>query len=209
MTKKIASDALAMTKPMSYFKVITGPMFSGKTEELIRVLKRSKIAGKDILVMKPAIDSRSGHEIISRHQPDLAVRQFKPQSSFDAIPVASASEALGLIQTHSPSVIGVDEAQFFGVWMPGFLEELLCKYAETDFMVVAAGLDLDAWKKPFGIMPQLMAIADEVQKETAICFVCSKPAMFTQKLAAGIGQVEVGDAEIYEARCRACHTIPA
>jgi thymidine kinase len=184
-------------------------MFSGKTEELIRILKRSKIAGKSILVMKPAVDSRSGSEIVSRHQPDLTKREFLPSNAFEAVPVASASEALSLIQTHSPAVIGVDEAQFFGVWMPGFLEELLCKYANTDFMIVAAGLDLDAWKRPFGIMPQLLSMADEVQKETAICFVCSKPASFTQKLGGAGTQVEVGDAEIYEARCRVCHVLPS
>lgn len=193
---------------MSYFKVITGPMFSGKSEELIRILKRSKIAGKNVLVIKPAIDSRSASEIVSRHQPDLEKREFIKSSAFDATPVSSASEALGLIQTHSPSVIGVDEAQFFGLWLPGFLEELLKQHARDDFMIVAAGLDLDYSKRPFGTMPTLLSMADEVQKETAICFVCKNPASFTQKLGGTSSQVEVGDFEIYEARCRICHFIP-
>ncbi len=183
-------------------------MFSGKSEELIRILKRSKIAGKNILVIKPAIDSRSAHEIVSRHQPDLSKKEFTRMSAFDAVPVGSASEALSLIQTLHPSVIGIDEAQFFGVWLPGFLEELLCNKKNPDMMIVAAGLDMDAWKRPFGIMPQLLSMANEVQKETAICFICKEPAMYTQKLGGTGTQVEVGDVEIYEARCRNCHIVP-
>ena len=183
-------------------------MFSGKTEELIRVLRRSQIAGKRILVIKPDIDTRSSAEIISRHQPDLNKREFTKANSFDAIPVASASHLLSIMQTISPTVIGIDEAQFFGVWLPGFLDELLTKHANADLTIVAAGLDRDAWRRPFGIMPQLLTMADEVQKETAICFVCKSPAQYTQKLGGTGAQVEVGDVEIYEARCRNCYTDP-
>jgi len=194
---------------MAYFKVITGPMFSGKTEELIRVLRRSQIAGKRILVIKPALDTRSAAEIISRHQPDLNRREFTKASSFDAIPVASASHMLSLMQTLSPTVIGIDEAQFFGVWLPGFIDELLLKHASEDLSIIAAGLDRDAWRRPFGVMPELLSMADEVQKETAICFLCKGPAQYTQKLGGGASQVEVGDVEIYEARCRKCHVLPS
>ncbi len=193
---------------MSYMKVITGPMFSGKTEELIRVLNRAEIAGSKILVIKPRIDSRTENEIVSRRKLDIKGGQFTKYGSFPAYPVGSAAEALSLIHLHQPSVLGIDEAQFFDQWMADFLVEFLKDNAHNDIMVVAAGLDMDAWGRPFGIMPKLMTLADFVQKETAICFVCRKPAMYTQKLIESSSLVEVGDAEIYEARCRRCHRPP-
>lgn len=189
-------------------KVITGPMFSGKTEELIRILNRAEIAGKKILVFKPQVDNRTDNEIASRRKPDVHINEFKKSYAFPAFPVGCAAEALSLINTHQPSVLGIDEAQFFDRWLIGFLQEFLKSNAAQDFTVVAAGLDMDAWGRPFGIMPELLTIADEVQKETAICFVCKKPAMFTQKLSDSGQQVEVGDADIYEARCRNCHFAP-
>lgn len=194
---------------MAYLKVITGPMFSGKTEELIRLLHRSEIAGKKILVLKPKIDSRTAGEIASRGKEFATSANFKKSKSFPAFPVLSKDEAQHLINVYDPDVLGVDEAQFFDTWMVEFLEEMLAKNADRDFMVVAAGLDMDAWNKPFGIMPHILAIADDVQKETAICFVCKKrPGIFTQKMGSSKKQVEVGDSEIYEARCRVCHEIP-
>ena len=193
---------------MAYMKVITGPMFSGKTEELIRILHRGEIAGKKILVIKPKIDIRTANEIASRRKVDSTSGEFKKYSSFSAHPVGSAAEALSLINIHQPSILGIDEAQFFDEWMIEFLSEFLKNNADNDLMVVVAGLDMDAWARPFGIMPKLMTIADIVQKETAICFVCKKPAMLTQKLSESASQVEVGDAEIYEARCRTCHYVP-
>ncbi len=189
-------------------KVITGPMFSGKTEELIKILNRAEIAGKKILVIKPQIDIRTSDEIASRRKPDIKVNEFKKAGSFPAYPVGSAAEALSLIHRYEPSVLGIDEAQFFDNWMVDFLQEFLKKNSDQDITVVAAGLDMDAWGRPFGIMPRLMTIADHVQKETAICFVCKKPAMYTQKLGESASQVEVGDVEIYEARCRLCHCPP-
>ncbi|MDB4939873.1 MAG: tdk [Candidatus Doudnabacteria bacterium] len=193
---------------MAYMKVITGPMFSGKTEELIRVLNRAEIAGKKILVIKPKIDIRTENEIASRRKADIKANEFKKYSSFYAYPVGSAAEVLSLINVHQPSVLGIDEAQFFDAWMIDFLAEFLKNNSENDLTIVAAGLDMDAWGRPFGIMPQLMTIADHVQKETAICFVCKKPAIFTQKLSESSSQVEVGDFDIYEARCRVCHFAP-
>ncbi len=193
---------------MSYMKVITGPMFSGKTEELIRVLHRAEIAGRKILVFKPKIDHRTANEIASRRKPDANQDSFKKTYAFPAFPVGSAAEALSLIHMHEPTVLGIDEAQFFDEWMIGFLEEFLRKNSDKDIMIVVAGLDMDAWGRPFGIMPKMMTLADAVQKETAICFVCKKPAMYTQKLVASDSQVEVGDNDIYEARCRNCHTLP-
>lgn len=194
---------------MSYMKVVTGPMFSGKTEELLRILHRSALAGKKILVLKPKVDSRTENEIASRHKPDAAAREFKKNGSHPAIPVATMEEALAAIAEHQPSVLGVDEAQFFEPWIVELLCDLMRDHASTDLMIVVAGLDMDAWTRPFGVMPQLLAMADDVQKETAICFKCKAPAMYSQKLGGGDSQVEVGDAEIYEARCRVCHEIPS
>ncbi|GAC1413125.1 MAG: thymidine kinase [Candidatus Doudnabacteria bacterium] len=193
---------------MSYMKVITGPMYSGKTEELIRVLNRAEIAGKKILVIKPKTDIRTANEIASRRKTDFKSNQFNKYSSFSAYPVESAAEVLSLINVHRPSVLGMDEAQFFDKWMVDFLADFLRVNSGEDIMVVAAGLDMDAWGRPFGIMPQLMTIADHVQKETAICFVCKKPALFTQKLSDSGSLVEIGDFDIYEARCRTCHYSP-
>jgi thymidine kinase len=193
---------------MAYFKIITGPMFSGKTEELIRLLHRSQIAGKKLLVVKPRIDSRTQNEIASRKKTNLEDGGFKKFMEFPAIPVSSADEIAALIDAHRPDVLGLDEAQFFEPWILNFVHTLLHKQADSDILILAAGLDMDAWGKPFGSIPELMAIANEVQKETAICFSCKQPATITQKLVNTGKTVEVGDAEIYEARCRKCHTMP-
>ncbi len=194
---------------MAYLKVITGPMFSGKTEELIRILRRSELAGKQIVVIKPKLDSRSTGEIASRDTYNGENREFSKSGSFPAIDVDSAEELEEIIREKHPAVIGVDEAQFFGIWMFDYLADLLRRYNHSDLQILVAGLDMDAWRRPFGMMPHLMALADEVQKETAICFLCKSPAMYTQKLSTSTQQVEVGDADIYEARCRVCHVIPA
>lgn len=194
---------------MAYLKVITGPMFSGKTEELIRILHRSDLAGKKIVVIKPRIDSRTEAEIASRRTSDAQSTEFKKSGSFPAQAIESAEELEAIIREDHPAILGIDEAQFFGAWMFDYLAELLRRYNHADFMILVAGLDMDAWGRPFGMMPHIMALADEVQKETAICFRCKGPAMYTQKLSNSIQQVEVGDSEIYEARCRLCHVIPS
>jgi thymidine kinase len=194
---------------MAYLKVITGPMFSGKTEELIRILHRSDLAGKKIVVVKPKIDSRSEGEIASRRSTDNTSKKFSKFGAHPAVSVESAEELEQLIRLEKPSVIGIDEAQFFEEWLFDYLAELLRRYNHSDLQILVAGLDMDAWGRPFGMMPHIMALADEVQKETAICFKCKSPAMYTQKLAGSGQQVEVGDFEIYEARCRVCHIIPS
>ncbi len=197
---------------MAYLKVITGPMFSGKTEELLRILHRSGLAGKKIVVVKPKIDSRTDQEIASRRlKEDLEDQtsiEFTKYGSFPASSVESAEELENIIHQEKPSVIGIDEAQFFQPWLFDYLAQLLRRYNGVDLQVLVAGLDMDAWGRPFGMMPHIMALADEVQKETAICFRCKQPAMYTQKLSNSAQQVEVGDADIYEARCRVCHVIP-
>ena len=197
---------------MAYLKVITGPMFSGKTEELLRILHRSGLAGKRIVVVKPKIDSRTDEEIASRRlkedQEDEQGREFAKYGSFPASSVQSAEELETIIHQEKPAIIGIDEAQFFQPWLFDYLAQLLRRYNDSDLQILVAGLDMDAWGRPFGMMPHIMALADEVQKETAICFRCKQPAMYTQKLSSSNQQVEVGDADIYEARCRVCHIIP-
>lgn len=184
-------------------------MFSGKTEELIRILHRADLAGKKVLVLKPRRDTRTENEISSRRKPSAQSLEFEKSGSFPAFPVGAKSEALELLLQYQPNVLGIDEAQFFNPWLIEFIEELLNRHKEQDFKIIAAGLDLDAWQRPFGVVPHLMAIADEVQKETAVCFQCKeRPAILTQKLTSSAQLIEVGDANIYEARCRACHTVP-
>lgn len=194
---------------MAYLKVIAGPMFSGKTEELIRILQRSELAGKKALVLKPRLDTRTANEIASRRKPTAQSAEFQKSASYPAFPVSDAKEVYALLSEYLPSVLGIDEAQFFDYWLINLLEELLANNADKDFKIIVAGLDMDAWRRPFGIMPQLMSMADEVKKETAICFQCKeRPAIFSQKLLGSEAQVEVGDNNIYEARCRACHVLP-
>ncbi len=158
--------------------------------------------------MKPRLDVRTDNEIASRRTSDAESKDFTKFGSYPAQTTDSAEELTNLIQTEQPNILGIDEAQFFDPWLVDFVADLLRDHNEADLTVLVAGLDMDAWGRPFGIMPQLMAMADEVQKETAICFRCELPAMFTQKLVSSNQQVEVGDFEIYEARCRVCHTLP-
>ena len=204
---------------MVRLEVIAGPMFSGKSEELIRRLRRARHGGKEILVIKPKIDKRTENRIVAR-QKKVEGLGFEPHDELEAIPIENEEELRDLIIKKRPKVIGIDEVQFFGGWLVGFLELLMKMMAATnhageaprgELLIIAAGLDLDAWRKPFGPMPTLMAMADKVDKETAVCFECHDkygPAIFTQKKGGPGQQIEVGDAELYEARCRTCHKIP-
>lgn len=191
---------------MSTFQVIVGPMFSGKSEELIRILRRHEIANKKILVVKPAQDTRTTNEIASRHMP-RGNNDFQKSGSFPAHAIKSAAELSELIQKYQPEVLALDEAQFFEPWIVDFISKLLVEKAKEDFIILAAGLDLTYKNEPFGAMPELMALADEVKKLTAICFVCRAPAMLSRRTTGSKNDVVVGDAEIYQATCRACHTI--
>ncbi len=194
---------------MANLTVIAGPMFSGKTEQLIRILHRSRVAGKRIVVVKPHIDVRSGNEIASRRNSGHGQKDFAKSGSFPATPVKSAEELEELIKKEQPNILGVDEAQFFDSWLFDSIVNLLHNKRNTDLKILVAGLDMDAWGRPFGIMPMLMSVADIVQKETAICFSCGdERAIFSQLLVNSTEQVKVGDIETYEARCRVCHTIP-
>ncbi len=188
---------------MAYLEVITGPMFSGKSEELIRLLRRERIAKKKILVIKPAGDTRTAQEVAARTK-DMESDIFKKSASFPAQPVGSKDEVLELLNAEAYDVLGVDEAQFFDYWLLDLIKELKLDGTKADLRIIVTGLDLDAWGRTFGTMGDLMALANSVQKLTAICFVCGKDAMYTQKIGGSKKQIEVGDTDIYEARCERC-----
>ncbi len=180
-------------------EVITGSMFSGKTDELIRRLVRARIARQKVQVFKPAIDVRYAPEKVTSHG----------GAHFDAIPIASAGEILQRLDADT-TVIGIDEAQFFDEQIVTVAETL----AERGLRVIIAGLDMDFRGEPFGPMPLLMAKAERVDKLQAICMVCGEPASRTQRLVNGQPAryddpvVIVGAAELYEARCRLHHEVP-
>lgn len=179
-------------------EIICGSMFSGKTEELIRRLRRAEIAKQHIQVFKPKLDDRYGVARVTSHN-GLHV---------EAEPVAHASEILALIRPDS-TVIGIDEVQFFD-WE---IAEVCQRLADGGKRVIVAGLDTDFRGEPFGPMPLLMAQAEKVMKLQAICVVCGDEASRTQRLVNGQPAayndplIVVGASETYEARCRACHVV--
>lgn len=194
---------------MARLEVITGPMFSGKSEELIRRLNRAIYAEQNVLVVKPKIDTRNEGKIASRKKKDKKDVKFEEFDSFPAHEISTSKEFVELVSQHKPDVLAIDEAQFFQEWLLELIDELLDKEEHTNFKIIVSGLDMDAWRKPFGIMPQLMASANEVIKFSAVCFHCKKnDANLTYKKSGSREQVEVGNFEKYEARCRACHELP-
>jgi thymidine kinase len=180
-------------------EVITGSMFSGKTDELIRRLRRARIAHQNVQVFKPAIDNRYGVEKVTSHA----------GSEFEATPVHGADHIAPLIRPQT-TVVAIDEAQFFGPEVCLVCQEL----AARGVRVIVAGLDQDFRGEPFGPVPQLMALAEDVTKLHAICAVCGEEASRTQRLIdnrpAAFDQpvVVVGASELYEARCREHHDVP-
>ena len=183
--------------------VYTGPMFSGKTQALMARLMSKKRAHKNVLVVKPALDNRydSVAEIVVKQKNE---QRFEKHASMAAYPIKNTAELYELVNQIRPDVIGVDEAQFFGEEFSGALAEI-----SRSLDIYVAGLDLDAWARPFGPMPQLLAIADRVEKFTANCFQCGQDARFTQKIGGSSGRIEVGADELYEARCAECWTRPS
>ena len=204
---------------MVSIEIIAGPMFSGKSEELIRRARKALYADKKVLIVKPPADTRDNDKIIC-YKKNLKTGEFEVSDWMPADIVYSEEEFRNLITKRKPDMIIIDEAQFFDEWLLGFMNSLSNffssfdrSHAETngEFVILIGGLDLDAWRRPFGIVPRLMAMADYVQKEPAVCFKCKGkygPAIFTQKIGGSSEQVEVGKADIYEARCRACHRPP-
>ncbi len=182
-----------------WIEVICGSMFSGKTEELIRRVRRAEIAKQKVQVFKPVVDTRYHEMAVASHNGML----------FDAVPLASAQEILNHLDADT-SVVAVDEVQFFD-WE---ISDILSELANSGRRVIAAGLDQDFRGEPFGPMPLIMAQAEEVTKLNAICVVCSSPASRTQRLIDGRPSkwddpiVLVGGHESYEARCRKCHVVP-
>lgn len=180
-------------------EVVCGCMFSGKSEELIRRLRRAVIAKKKVQVFKPHIDDRYSLDQVRSHS----------GVGFDAIPVSSSQELLRLVKPDS-EVVGIDEAQFFDADLP----QVVRKLADAGRRVICAGLDLDFRGEPFGPMPVLLALAERVDKLTAICVVSGEPATRTQRLINGKPAayddpiILVGASDSYEARARKHHEVP-
>ncbi len=171
-------------------EVITGGMFSGKSEELVRRLRRAAIARQKVQVFKPVTDIRSAPEqVVTRDNRHLA-----------AVSVSSSSELLGRLDPEV-AVVGIDEAQFFD---PG-LVDVINQLADSGLRVIVAGLDLDYRRRPFGPMPAILTIAEYVDKMHAVCVCCGEPAHYSQRTVVNDEQVLVGDLESYEARCRGCY----
>ncbi len=173
-------------------EVITGPMFSGKSEELIRRLKRARIARQRVACFKPDIDLRYHRTAIASHSAQTHEAVTVPN-------VARLRQAL-YQQLQEVEVIGIDEAQFFD----DSIVQLTGELVHLGKRVVLAGLDTTFTGDPFGPIPDLMAVADEVTKLSAVCIVCGAPAIHTQRLGASRELVVVGAAGLYEARCRSC-----
>jgi thymidine kinase len=183
---------MSQAKASGSIEVICGSMFSGKTEELIRRLRRAEIARQRVAIFKPAIDSRYGNDHIVSHS-EQKLRSEAVNSAQEII------EKIGDAQ-----VVGIDEGQFFKEDLAAICNTL----AASGRRVIVAGLDMDYRGKPFEPMPQLMAIAEQVTKTQAICMKCGEPASYTQRLTQARDRVVVGAKEMYEARCRACYEPP-
>ncbi len=180
-------------------EVICGSMFSGKTEELIRRVRRAAIARQKVQVFKPDIDTRYSVERVTSHN----------GQNFDALPVKSAQDILTHLDPDT-TVVAIDEAQFFDAAIVGVVQRL----ADSGLRVILAGLDMDFRGEPFGPMPDLLCCADDVQKLHAICVCCGEPATRTQRLVNGSPAyyddpiILVAASESYEARCREHHEVP-
>ncbi len=183
-----------------WIEVICGSMFSGKTEELLRRIRRAEIARKKLIIFKPKIDTRYGNERVAPHS---------KTGSADAFPVETANDIYQLSQGDA-EVIAIDEVQFFD----GNITAVCSALANQGKRVIAAGLDQNFRGDPFGPMPELMALAEQVLKLQAICVKCGQAASRTQRLIDGRPAryddpiILVGGSESYEARCRLCHEVP-
>jgi thymidine kinase len=175
-----------------WIEVIAGCMFSGKTEELIRRIRRAQIARQKVAIFKPKIDTRYSADHIVSHS-DAKLLSSVVSSSAELIHLAADAQ-----------VVGIDEGQFFDMGIVDVAEEL----ANSGKRVIIAGLDQDYRGKPFEPMPQLLAVAEYITKTLAICVVCGNPADRTQRTTAANERVLVGAKDTYEARCRRCFEAP-
>ena len=174
---------------IGWIEVVSGPMFSGKSEELIRRLRRARIARKRVQVFKPALDDRySADEIVSHGD-----QRLKSEV------VASAKQILEVVDWRT-QVIGVDESNFFG----RDLVDISAQLADAGKQVIIAGLDTDYLGRPFPPMPELLCLAESITKTLAVCMRCGNPAKHTQRLVESEDLIVVGAAGMYEARCRRC-----
>ena len=177
-------------KSNGWIEVICGSMFSGKTEELIRRLRRAEFANQQLILFKPKIDNRYSKNNVVSHS----------GNEFEAVLIENSSEIIGHINQHM--VVAIDEAQFFDDGIVGVCELLSAK----GIRVVLAGLDMDYTGKPFGPMPNLLAVAEYVTKVHAICVSCGNLAQFSNRTVSETSQVLVGAVEKYRPLCRACFT---
>jgi thymidine kinase len=174
---------------MGWIEVICGPMFSGKSEELIRRIRRAEIARQRVQVFKPIIDDRYAADEIVSHS----------EMRIQALQVPHARMIMEQVDPRT-QVVGIDEAQFFDDELIGVVESL----ANSGKRVIVAGLDQDYLGRPFDPMPHLLALAEEITKTLAICVLCGNPANRTQRLVPREERIVVGGSRAYEARCRLC-----
>jgi thymidine kinase len=180
---------LESAKKAGSIEVICGSMFSGKTEELIRRLKRAKFAKQNVQIFKPCIDVRYSEDEVVSHD----------SHSIDSTPISSPAKMLEIAQ--DVQVVGIDEAQFFD----NSIIEVVQTLANRGVRVIIAGLDTDFLGKPFGPMPALMAVAEDIQKVHAICVRCGSPANHSHRLSQSSELVVLGETDIYEPLCRHCY----
>lgn len=174
---------------VGWMEVVCGPMFSGKSEELIRRLRRAMIARRRVQVFKPVIDDRYSRDEIVSHS----------EQRIPSTVISNAQEILSLLDWRT-QVVGIDEANFIG---PG-LVEVCNQLADAGKRVIVAGLDTDYMGRPFAPIPDLLAMAESITKTLAICMRCGNPAKQTQRLFDSADLIVVGAAGMYEARCRGC-----
>jgi thymidine kinase len=182
-------DVVRHQPNQGWIEVIVGSMFSGKSEELIRRLRRAQIARQTVQIFKPKLDTRYDDGDIVSHS----------EMRIESMPVATSRELLERVADDT-EVVGIDEGQFFDLELPMVCNTL----ADRGKRVIVAGLDQDYLGKPFEPMPQLLAIAEYITKTLAICMVCGNPANHTQRLIASGDRVLLGAQGMYEARCRRC-----
>ena len=175
-----------------WIEVITGSMFSGKTEELIRRIRRAEYAKQKIQIFKPKMDNRYEDDYIVSHS------MMKAPS----LKIEDINEVLALVREDT-QVVAIDEVQFF----TDDVIDVCNKLANAGKRVIVAGLDQDYKAQPFGPMPKLLAVAEYITKNCAICVKCGNPATRTQRLVRDTDTILVGSKEIYEARCRNCHEV--
>jgi thymidine kinase len=196
---EVKQETLALKHETGRIEVICGSMFSGKTEELIRRVRRAQIARQKVQVFKPEIDIRYHQTRVTSHN----------GQDYVAHPVTGSAQILTLLEADT-TVVAIDEGQFFDAGVVQIAEQL----AEQGIRVIVSGLDTDFRGVPFGPMPHLMCIAEEIIKLHAICMVCGDLATRTQRLINGEPAayddpiILVGASEVYEARCRAHHSVP-